>query len=67
MEEQGIDTDRFPPVAVMSVMTSVSQILVLEEALGMSAGHAENARWWNGAWNNWRGSNPEGEQPENEQ
>ncbi len=41
MGEQGIDTDRFPPVAVMTVMTSVSQILVLEEALGITTGHAE--------------------------
>ena len=31
----------FPPVAVMVLITSVSQILVMEEALGMSAGHAE--------------------------
>jgi AcrR family transcriptional regulator len=41
MEEQGIDTDRFPPIAVMCVMTSVAQILVLEESLGIDAGHAE--------------------------
>ncbi len=41
MEERGIDTDRFPPVMVSVLMTSLSQILVMEEALGMSAGHAE--------------------------
>ncbi|MGA2835592.1 MAG: helix-turn-helix domain-containing protein [Acidimicrobiales bacterium] len=41
MEERGIDTDRFPPLAVMTVMTGVSQILVLEESLGMDTGHAE--------------------------
>jgi len=41
MAERGIDTDRFPPVAVMTVMTSISQILVLEESLGMATGHAE--------------------------
>jgi len=41
MEERGIDTDRFPPLAVMTVITGVSQILVLEESLGMTAGHAE--------------------------
>ncbi|MGO8871972.1 MAG: TetR/AcrR family transcriptional regulator [Acidimicrobiales bacterium] len=41
MDEQGIDTDRFPPVAIMTVMTSVSQILVLEEGLGIATGHAE--------------------------
>jgi AcrR family transcriptional regulator len=41
MGERGIDTERFPPVAVMTAMTSVAQILVLEEALGITAGHAE--------------------------
>jgi AcrR family transcriptional regulator len=41
MADRGIDTDRFPPVAVMTVMTSISQILVLEEALGVTSGHAE--------------------------
>jgi AcrR family transcriptional regulator len=41
MEERGIDTGRFPPVALMTVMTSVAQILVLEESLGIDAGHAE--------------------------
>ncbi|MGA8370025.1 MAG: helix-turn-helix domain-containing protein [Acidimicrobiales bacterium] len=41
MEEHGIDTEGFPPVAVMVLITGVSQILVMEEALGMSAGHAE--------------------------
>jgi hypothetical protein len=41
MEERGVDTARFPPVALMTVMTSVAQILVLEESLGIDAGHAE--------------------------
>ena len=41
MEEQGVDTVRFPPIAVMTVMTSIAQILVLEESLGIAAGHAE--------------------------
>lgn len=41
MDERGIDPDRFPPVAIMTIMTSVSQILVLEEALGIASGHAE--------------------------
>ncbi len=41
MEERGIDTERLPPVAIMTIMTSVSQILVLEEALGIASGHAE--------------------------
>jgi len=41
MGEQGIDTDRFPPLAVMTVITGIGQILVLEESLGMTAGHTE--------------------------
>jgi AcrR family transcriptional regulator len=41
MEEHGVDTELFPPIALMVLITSVSQILVMEEALGMSAGHAE--------------------------
>lgn len=41
MEEKGIDTAQFPPIMVMVLMTSVSQILVMEETLGMRAGHAE--------------------------
>jgi AcrR family transcriptional regulator len=41
MEEKGIDTDLFPPIVVTVLMTSLSQILVMEEALGMSAGHVE--------------------------
>ena len=41
MEEHGVDTELFPPIAVMLLLTGVSQILVMEEALGMSAGHAE--------------------------
>jgi hypothetical protein len=41
MAELGIDTESLPPVAIMVLITGVSQILVMEEALGMSAGHAE--------------------------
>ncbi len=41
MAERGIDAALFPPVAVMTLITGVSQILVMEEALGMSAGHEE--------------------------
>jgi AcrR family transcriptional regulator len=41
MEEHGVDTKLYPPIAVMLLITGVSQILVMEEALGMSAGHAE--------------------------
>jgi TetR/AcrR family transcriptional regulator len=41
MEAQGVDTELYPPIAIMLMITSVWQILVMEEALGMSAGHAE--------------------------
>jgi AcrR family transcriptional regulator len=41
MEQQGIDVERFPPISVMVLITSVSQILVMEEALGITVGHAE--------------------------
>lgn len=38
----GIDPEEFPPIALSMLMTSVSRVLVMEEAaLGMSAGHAE--------------------------
>jgi AcrR family transcriptional regulator len=41
MGEQGIDPELFPPVMVMVLITGVSQILVQEEALGMTVGHEE--------------------------
>jgi AcrR family transcriptional regulator len=37
----GVDTQDVPPVVWTVLMTSVSRVLVLEQALGMSAGHAE--------------------------
>jgi hypothetical protein len=36
-----MDTERFPPVMVMVAITGVSQILVMEDALGMTTGHTE--------------------------
>jgi AcrR family transcriptional regulator len=39
--EGGIDPEVCPPVAVAVFMTSLSRVLVMEEALGMSTGHAE--------------------------
>ena len=41
LRERGIDTEELAPIAVMVLITGVSQILVMEEALGMSTGHAE--------------------------
>jgi AcrR family transcriptional regulator len=37
----GVDTQQFPAVAVAFLMTGVPGILFMEEALGISAGHAE--------------------------
>jgi AcrR family transcriptional regulator len=41
MEENGIDTQLFSPLMVMVMVTGISQLLVMEEALGMTTGHAE--------------------------
>jgi AcrR family transcriptional regulator len=35
----GIDTGEFPPEVLMVLMTSVSRVLTMEKALGMSIGH----------------------------
>jgi AcrR family transcriptional regulator len=42
LERYGVDTDRYPPIVGAVLMTGVAQILVIEEeSLGMSTGHAE--------------------------
>jgi AcrR family transcriptional regulator len=41
LQRYGVDTDDVPPVVWTVLMTSLSRFLVLEQALGMSAGHAE--------------------------
>ena len=41
LREHGIDPDELPPVVVLVLMTSLSRMLVMEEGLGMSLGHAE--------------------------
>ncbi|MFC3962297.1 TetR/AcrR family transcriptional regulator [Nocardia jiangsuensis] len=41
LAEYGLDTERFPPAAMAVLMTSVSRVVVLERALGMSGGHSE--------------------------
>jgi AcrR family transcriptional regulator len=46
----GIDTEEFPPMVLMVLMTSASRMLIIErEALGMTCGHAETVafveRW----------------------
>ncbi|MFC5754706.1 TetR/AcrR family transcriptional regulator [Actinomadura rugatobispora] len=37
----GIDTREFPPLVLMVVMTSLSRVLVMEDALGLAEGHEE--------------------------
>jgi AcrR family transcriptional regulator len=41
LAEYGIDPAVFPPDAVLVALTAVSQILVMEAALGVTTGHAE--------------------------
>jgi TetR/AcrR family transcriptional regulator len=41
LERYGIDLVEVPPLVWSVLMTSVSRVLVMEQALGMSAGHAE--------------------------
>jgi TetR/AcrR family transcriptional regulator len=51
----------------MVLITSVSQILGMEEALGMSAGHGETRALVERCLEQLEGEQLEGEQPENEQ
>jgi AcrR family transcriptional regulator len=37
----GIDADELPPEAVLVLMSSIARFLVMEDALGVSSGHAE--------------------------
>lgn len=37
----GIDPEEFPPLVMMVLITGVSQVLVMEQALGFTTGHAE--------------------------
>lgn len=41
LDAYGIDTDAVPPVVLLVLMTGVSQVLVMEDVLGMSTGHSE--------------------------
>lgn len=45
LERYGIDAAEVPPLVWSVLMTSVSRVLVMEEALGMSAGHAETVEF----------------------
>jgi AcrR family transcriptional regulator len=41
LDERGIGRDEMPAVVALLVMTGLSQVLALETALGVTAGHAE--------------------------
>jgi AcrR family transcriptional regulator len=41
LDDSDVDTGDVPPEALAMLVTSVSQVLVLEEAIGMTAGHDE--------------------------
>jgi TetR/AcrR family transcriptional regulator len=41
LEGYGLDPRTYPPDAVLVLLTSLSQVLVMEEALGVTTGHAE--------------------------
>lgn len=39
LAESGIDEDQFPPIVALLLMTGLSQVLALEDTLGVTAGH----------------------------
>lgn len=41
LQRYGIDSSEYPPAAVMVLMTSLSRVLTMEAALGVSGGHDE--------------------------
>jgi AcrR family transcriptional regulator len=41
LKSYGVNVEQLPPLALLVLMTSLSQILVLEDALGVTTGHAE--------------------------
>lgn len=45
LQRYGVDPIQVPPLVWAVLMTSVSRVLVIEQALGMSAGHAETVEF----------------------
>lgn len=41
LRAHGVDTDEFPPVVMSMIVASLARILVLEQGLGISRGHAQ--------------------------
>ena len=40
-EGYGVDPEQLPPEALVVMITAISRILAMEEALGMTSGHAQ--------------------------
>jgi AcrR family transcriptional regulator len=49
LAQSGIANDELPPIVALLLMTGLSQVMALEEALGVSAGHAETRAFVEGA------------------
>jgi AcrR family transcriptional regulator len=45
LERYGIEAGQLPPVVLSVLMTSVSQVLVIEQESGMTTGHAETVEY----------------------
>jgi AcrR family transcriptional regulator len=45
LQRYGVDAPEVPPLVWSVLMTSVSRVLVMEQVLGMSAGHAETVEF----------------------
>lgn len=41
LASRGIDAERLPPVVALLMMTGITQVLAIEDALGVTSGHAE--------------------------
>ncbi|XVQ14812.1 TetR/AcrR family transcriptional regulator [Spirillospora sp. CA-255316] len=41
LRRYGVDTREFPPLVLMVAMTSLSRVLVMEDAIGLAEGHEE--------------------------
>ncbi|MGI8329437.1 TetR/AcrR family transcriptional regulator [Actinomadura scrupuli] len=45
LERRTVDPEAVPPIVMMVLLTTASQVLAIEESLGMSAGHAETVEF----------------------
>ena len=64
LRERGLDPDAFPPAAVLLILQSVARFLVMEDALGMTSGHAETLALVDRLLGRAASEQPEPEQPE---